>query len=96
MSMRSIVCVLIGALWLAGCASGPITTWPYSSWYSQSGNDSMASFNARRAECLSSVGANLEPSRVPKGSGQENNFIICMNEGDWCTQAYNCDKSGAS
>ena len=74
--MRSIVCVLIGALWLAGCASGPITTWPYSSWYSQSGNDSMASFNARPPEFLSSVGANLEPSRVPSARPPDNNLTL--------------------
>ena len=96
MSIRSIVWALIGALLLAGCASGPITTWPYSSWYNESGADSMGGFKARRAECLSEVGANLQPSRVPKGSGQENNFLICMNAGDWCTQAFNCQKSGAS
>ena len=68
MSIRSIVWALIGALLLAGCASGPITTWPYSSWYNESGADSMGNFDAKRAECLSSVGANLEPSRVPKGT----------------------------
>ena len=96
MSVRFIVLTLVGALLLAGCASGPITTWPYSSWYSESGADSMGGFKARRDGCLAQVGANLQPARVPKGSGQENNFLICMNAGDWCTQAFNCQKSGAS
>ena len=68
MKMRCVVFALSGVVLLAGCASGPITTWPYSSWYSESGADSMGNFDAKRAECLSSVGANLEPSRVPKGS----------------------------
>ena len=96
MRMRFIVAALAGALLFAGCASGPITTWPYSSWYSEAGQNSMGDFEERRDQCLRQVGANLQPARVPKNSGQENNFVICMNAGEWCTQAYKCDKSGAS
>ena len=71
MKMRCVVFALSGVVLLAGCASGPITTWPYSSWYSESGADSMGGFKARRDGCLAQVGANLQPARVPKGRGQE-------------------------
>jgi hypothetical protein len=77
----------------ACAAKTPVTTWYYSSWYSQSMTASLGGFEKAQAACLAEGGI-TDPAAVEPGSSAENAFIACLNARQWCTNAYHCNRSG--
>lgn len=90
-----LLCSLV-ILSVYGCAPRQAaTTWAYSHWYEKFGAGSMGAFEEQQKSCLEQIGVAGDPASVQPGSPPENAFIECMNRGNWCTQAYNCNKPGA-
>jgi hypothetical protein len=78
------------------CASRTaVTTWYYSSWFLESGGGSLGTFQAARSSCLEQAGID-DPAAVKPNGPEEVHFIECMNAAGWCTNAFHCDKPGAS
>ena len=94
--IRAVRGVLAASLLLACATSAPLTTWPYSSWYDdRGGGGSLGEFKAARQGCLAQLGI-ADPETVAHDSPTENSFLMCMNAAGWCTNAYRCEKPGAS
>lgn len=94
--MKSAGLLFLLALLAAGCAPRQaLTTWGYSSWYRQGGGE-MGAFERQRRLCLEQIGAEADPAAVRPDSPEEDRFLVCMNSAGWCTEAYACQKPGAS
>lgn len=75
---------------MAGCApQEPLTVWPYSAWYMESGGGSLGGFQEQRKQCLQSLGIG-DPAAVKPGSDTEAAYIRCMNAALWCSPGAPC------
>jgi hypothetical protein len=90
---RALLSVAFFVLALACAATTPATSWYDSSWYSKSTTGSLGGFEEAQAACLDQGGV-TDPAAVEPGSSAETDFIACMNARDWCTNAYQCNRSG--
>jgi len=80
----------------AGCAPRQaVTTWGYSHWAEKFGAGDMGEFEKARAACLQQIGATADPASVAPNSAEEDGFLECMNDANWCTMDWGCNKPGA-
>jgi hypothetical protein len=94
-AMRAHYCLLALAL-LLGCGTPTaMTTWPYATWYARDGASSLGGFERAHRSCLEELDI-TDPGGVAHDSPPEDGFIRCMNADGWCSNAYHCNKPGAS
>jgi len=94
--MGRILLVTAIALAFACGTRAPISMWYYSSWHGKMGGRGEGAFERDRQACLEQVGIAQNPDAIEPNGSEEDRYVMCMNEAGWCTNAYNCAKSGAS
>ena len=88
---------LAAGMLLSALGCGPrtaVTTWRYATWYPRNGSGSEVAFLVQRRRCLEETGI-VDAAGVEADSPEEDRFIACMNEGNWCTVSFDCHKPEA-
>ena len=89
-----LLALLVTASFATACATRTATTtWPYSSWNGRYGPMGMGSFKEAREACLKSTGIE-DAAKVVPDSPEEDRFLRCMNDSNWCTHDWGCNKLG--
>lgn len=86
-------CVLATAAISIACTQTSTTTFGYSSWFREGAPGERGAFESQRSQCLEQAGI-ADPNGVVPGSPEENRFLSCMNDAEWCTSEYSCRKPG--